>query len=153
MLKHPTLDQLHVLGLHGMAKAFAEIAANGEADGLGHPEWLGLLLDREASLRQDKRFAARLRFAKLRQHRAVLTARFSRSLSAATGSTPTTIWLWSAPLASAKAGWPRLSETRLAATTALSFTSAYRGYSRNSRWRAATGAIRAFCAPSAEPIS
>ena len=42
LLKHPTLDQLHVLGLHGMAKAFVEIAANGEADGLGHPEWLGL---------------------------------------------------------------------------------------------------------------
>ncbi len=71
MLKHPTLDQLHVLGLHGMAKAFAEIAANGEADGLGHPEWLGLLLDREASLRQDKRFAARLRIAKLRQQACV----------------------------------------------------------------------------------
>ena len=27
LLKHPTLDQLHTLGLHGMAKAFAEIAA------------------------------------------------------------------------------------------------------------------------------
>ncbi len=71
MLKHPTLDQLHALGLHGMAKAFAEIAAGGEADGLGHPEWLGLLLDREASLRQDKRFAARLRIAKLRQQASV----------------------------------------------------------------------------------
>ena len=67
MLKHPTLDQLHTLGLHGMAKAFAEIAAGGEADGLGHHEWLGLLLDRETSWRQDKRFAARLRVAKLRQ--------------------------------------------------------------------------------------
>ena len=67
MLKHPTLDQLHALGLHGMAKAFAEIMAGGEADGLGHHEWLGLLLDRETSWRQDKRFAARLRVAKLRQ--------------------------------------------------------------------------------------
>jgi DNA replication protein DnaC len=67
VLKHPTLDQLHVLGLHGMAKAFTEIVASGEADSLGHPEWLGLLLDREASLRQEKRFAARLRIAKLRQ--------------------------------------------------------------------------------------
>src|SRR5208337_18131 len=67
LLKHPTLDQLHALGLHGMAKAFAEIMAGGEADGLGHHEWLGLLLDRETSWRQDKRFAARLRVAKLRQ--------------------------------------------------------------------------------------
>ena len=49
MLKHPTLDQLNALGLHGMAKAFVEIAANGQANGLGHHEWLGLLLDREAS--------------------------------------------------------------------------------------------------------
>ncbi|HVP98739.1 MAG TPA: ATP-binding protein, partial [Roseiarcus sp.] len=31
MLKHPTLDQLHALGLHGMAKAFDEITASGEA--------------------------------------------------------------------------------------------------------------------------
>ena len=52
MLKHPTLDQLNALGLHGMAKAFVEIAANGQADGLGHHEWLGLLLDREASWRR-----------------------------------------------------------------------------------------------------
>ncbi len=71
MLKHPTLDQLNALGLHGMAKAFAELAANGEAGGLGHHEWLGLLLDREASWRQDKRFAARLRIAKLRQQASV----------------------------------------------------------------------------------
>jgi len=71
LLKHPTLDQLHALGLHGMAKAFAEIAAGGEADGLGHHEWLGLLLDHEASWRQDKRLAARLRVAKLRQQACV----------------------------------------------------------------------------------
>ena len=71
MLKHPTLDQLHTLGLHGMAKAFVEVAASDEAGGLSHPEWLGLLLDREASLRQDKRLAARLRAAKLRQQACV----------------------------------------------------------------------------------
>ena len=65
MLKHPTLEMLYTLGLHGMAKAFTEIGS--EADGFGHHEWLGLLLDREASLRQDKRLAARLRVAKLRQ--------------------------------------------------------------------------------------
>jgi DNA replication protein DnaC len=71
LLKHPTLDQLHTLGLHGMAKAFVEVAASDEACGLSHPEWLGLLLDREASLRQDKRLAARLRAAKLRQQACV----------------------------------------------------------------------------------
>ena len=67
MLKHPTLDLLNALGLHGMAKAFAELDANSEAEGLGHREWLGLLLDREKSSRQDKRFSARLRVARLRQ--------------------------------------------------------------------------------------
>ena len=71
MLKHPTLDQLHALGLHGMAKAFVDIAATGEADGLGLHEWLRLLLDREVSWRQDKRFAARLRHAKLRHQACV----------------------------------------------------------------------------------
>lgn len=69
MLKHPTLEMLYTLGLHGMAKAFTEIGS--EADGFGHHEWLGLLLDREASLRQDKRLAARLRVAKLRQQACV----------------------------------------------------------------------------------
>lgn len=71
MLKHPTYDQLYALGLHGMAKALLEIAAAGEADGLGHHEWLGLLLDRESSWRQDKRLAGRLRVAKLRQQACV----------------------------------------------------------------------------------
>jgi DNA replication protein DnaC len=71
LLKHPTLDQLHALGLHGMAKAFVEISASDEAGGLNHPEWLGLLLDREASTRQDKRMAGRLRAAKLRQQACV----------------------------------------------------------------------------------
>lgn len=71
LLKHPTLDQLHALGLHGMAKAFVEVSASDEAGGLSHPEWLGLLLDRETSLRQDKRMAARLRAAKLRQQACV----------------------------------------------------------------------------------
>jgi DNA replication protein DnaC len=71
VLKHPTLTQLHALGLHGMAKAFDELAANGQADGLDRLEWLTLLLDREASLRQDKRFTSRLRTARLRQQAAV----------------------------------------------------------------------------------
>ena len=71
MLKHPTLDLLHALGLPGMAKAFTELDASSEAEGLGHREWLGLLLDREKSWRQDKRLTARLRVAKLRQQACV----------------------------------------------------------------------------------
>lgn len=70
MLTHPTLDQLHALGLHGMAKAFADLAADADAASLAHGEWLALLLEREASLRHDKRLAARLRFARLRHQAA-----------------------------------------------------------------------------------
>jgi len=71
LLTHPTLDRLNALGLHGMAKAFADIEATGEAASLGHTEWLALLLEREASLRHDKRLATRLRYAKLRQQACV----------------------------------------------------------------------------------
>jgi DNA replication protein DnaC len=74
LLKHPTLDQLHALGLYGMAKAFAELAELAEApeaNGLDRNDWLALLLDREASLRRDKRLTARLRAARLRQQASV----------------------------------------------------------------------------------
>jgi len=71
LLNHPTLDQLQTLGLHGMAKAFGEIAASSEAQGLSHPEWLALLLDREASHRRDRRLAMRLRCARLRHNATV----------------------------------------------------------------------------------
>ena len=67
MLTHPTLDQLHQLGLPGMAQAFAELEAAGDAAMLSHADWLGLLLDREVTHRRDKRLAARLRYARLRQ--------------------------------------------------------------------------------------
>jgi hypothetical protein len=50
-----------------MAKAFADIEAGGDAASLGHAEWLALLLEREASLRRDKRLSKRLQYAKLRQ--------------------------------------------------------------------------------------
>ena len=70
MLNHPTLDQLNALGLQGMAKAFSELIADPEAAGLQHGEWLAMLLDRETVHRQDKRMAARLRYAKLRHQAA-----------------------------------------------------------------------------------
>jgi DNA replication protein DnaC len=67
MLSHPTLDQLHALGLHGMAKGFKDLVAQPEATSLDHAEWLALLLDQEATLRRQKRFESRARAAKLRQ--------------------------------------------------------------------------------------
>lgn len=71
MLNHPTLDLLHALGLHGMAKAFNHLSASQEAQDLSHAEWLGLLLCQEATVRQQKRFEARARNAKLRHHASV----------------------------------------------------------------------------------
>src|SRR6516162_3861518 len=45
---------MHQLGLAGMARAFAELEANPQSADLSHAEWLGLLLDREASDRYDR---------------------------------------------------------------------------------------------------
>jgi DNA replication protein DnaC len=67
MLTHPTLNLLHELGLHGMAKGFKELDANPEAASLSHAEWLALLLDHELTLRRQKRFEARSKQARLRQ--------------------------------------------------------------------------------------
>ena len=66
MLTHPTVEQLHQLGLAGMARAFAEFEANPTSAALSHAEWLGLLLDREITERYERRLRARLRFARLR---------------------------------------------------------------------------------------
>ena len=66
MLAHPTLDLLHTLGLHGMAKGYQELDANPEARSLEHAEWLGLLLEHEVTRRRQKRFETRARAARLR---------------------------------------------------------------------------------------
>ena len=71
MLTHPTLDLLHDLGLHGMAKGFKALEQATEARTLEHAEWLGLLLEHEATLRRQKRFEARARTARLRHNASV----------------------------------------------------------------------------------
>jgi hypothetical protein len=58
MLTNPTIDMLRELGLHGMAIAFQELDAQSEARGLEHGEWLAILLEREATMRRQKRFEA-----------------------------------------------------------------------------------------------
>jgi DNA replication protein DnaC len=72
MLIHPTLDQLRALKLDGMAQAFLELEAQEESRNLTHPEWLALLLDREAASRNTKRFQSRLRVARLRHSQAAI---------------------------------------------------------------------------------
>ena len=66
MLNHPTLDQLKTLKLDGMAEAFTELETQDGTVSLSHAEWLGLLVDRETSSRDTKRFESRMRTAKLR---------------------------------------------------------------------------------------
>ncbi len=66
MLAHPTLENLHALGLHGLAKGFKELEHKAEARGLDHAEWLGLLLEYELTLRRQKQFETRARAARLR---------------------------------------------------------------------------------------
>lgn len=66
MLTHPTLDQMHTLGLAGMATAYRELAEQIHGNDLSFDERLGLMLDREISLRTDKRLTNRLATAKLR---------------------------------------------------------------------------------------
>jgi len=66
MLTNPTIDMLRELGLTGMASAYQELEAQTEARHLEHGEWLALLLEREATVRRQKRFEARACAAKLR---------------------------------------------------------------------------------------
>lgn len=66
MLTNPTLEQMHVLGLPGMASAYRELAEHDNSHELSRDEWLGLMFDREVAMRADKRLTNRLAAAKLR---------------------------------------------------------------------------------------
>jgi DNA replication protein DnaC len=66
MLAHPTLDQLHALGLYGLAKGFKGLEHKAEARDLDHAESLGLRLEYELTRRRQKQFETRARVARLR---------------------------------------------------------------------------------------
>jgi len=66
MLNHPTIDQMQALGLTGMAAAYRDLSEQPATGELAREEWLGLMLDREAGIRADKRLSNRLRSARLR---------------------------------------------------------------------------------------
>ena len=67
MLTHPTHDRLMTLGLAGMAKALEEQRRQPDIEALSFEERLGLLVDREAIERENKRLGNRLKLAGLRQ--------------------------------------------------------------------------------------
>ena len=63
MLNHPTLDKLQKLKLTGMVSALADQMSIADIDELDFMERLGLLVDREATEREDRRLTSRLRLA------------------------------------------------------------------------------------------
>ena len=67
MLIHPTVERLRALGLAAMADALVELQNAPDSAELTREDWLGLLVDREATSRENKRLARRLRDARLRQ--------------------------------------------------------------------------------------
>ena len=66
MLINPTVDKLHALGLTGMARALLDQLESAEHRALTFEERLGLLVDREAQDRANRRLDRNLRAAKLR---------------------------------------------------------------------------------------
>ena len=85
MLRHPTHDRLITLGLVGMAKAFEEQRQQPNVASLTFEERLGLLVDREAIERENKRLVTRLKFANLRQNATIedLNTKAARGLDKA----------------------------------------------------------------------
>ena len=67
MLNHPTEDKLRELKLTGMLRAWHEQHEMPESASLDFEERFGLLLDREATERANRRLKTHLRKAKLRQ--------------------------------------------------------------------------------------
>lgn len=85
MLIHPTVERLRGIGLSAMADALMELQNSPEATELPHADWLGLLVDREATARDNRRLSRRLQVARLRQAAVVenVDLRSSRGLDRA----------------------------------------------------------------------
>ena len=66
MLVHPIIDKLQALRFFGMRSAFEEQMQIPDIDQLNFEERMGLLVDREMTERENRRFNTRLRKARLR---------------------------------------------------------------------------------------
>lgn len=71
MLIHPTIEQLESLRLAGMAMALKEQMQMDDITEMTFEERLGLLIEREAALRETRKLTIRLKKAKLRQNACV----------------------------------------------------------------------------------
>jgi hypothetical protein len=153
MLIHPTIERLRALGLAAMADALIELQNAPDAAELTREDWLGLLVDREATSRENKRLARRLREARLRQPAVVEDSTFapiaasialcSANSPPASGSASIITWSWLAQPASASRGWLVLSVIRPAAKASRCFTNAPPGCSAIWPRRAARAACPA----------
>ena len=66
MLLHPTIAKLEQMRLGGMAAGLRDQLATPDVDGMSFIDRLGLLIEQEAAVREDRRITRRLRTAKLR---------------------------------------------------------------------------------------
>ncbi len=71
MLMHPMAERLRGLGLAAMADALLDMRNQPAVDDLPREDWLGLLIDREVTARDNKRLGRRLNLARLRQNAVV----------------------------------------------------------------------------------
>jgi DNA replication protein DnaC len=78
MLSTPTLDKLHALNLMGMARAFSEQLERADYQTLTFEERLGMLVDREAQDRDNRRLHRYLKAARLRSQASVEDHDFRR---------------------------------------------------------------------------
>ena len=68
MLIHPIIDKLRALRLNAMAQTLEEQMQMQDIESLSFEERLGLIVDREANDRENRRLKTRLRKAKLKQN-------------------------------------------------------------------------------------
>jgi DNA replication protein DnaC len=71
MLTHPTLEKLQTLKFTGMAAALTEQMQMPDIEEMAFEERLGLLVDREATERENRRLTSRLRRARLKHNAAL----------------------------------------------------------------------------------
>jgi len=76
MLINQTIDKLHDMGLDAMASGLREQMEQSQYHELSFEERLGLLVDREATWRENRRQATRLKAAKLRHQATVEDVEF-----------------------------------------------------------------------------
>ena len=152
MLTHPTHGRLVTLGLTGMAKALDEQQRQPDIATLAFEERLALLVDREATERENKRLVSRLRFASLRQNAVVedidmkaprgLDKALFQKLVAGEWIERYQNLLIIGPTASARVGLHARSVTRPVGITDRFSISACHDCSMRSRWHAATAITR-----------